>query len=222
MHSRIIYICSVSINRNYSIQANYPTSSITMKIASFFTSALVGAAAARDTIYLVNSYKGNEVSSGMAYYGDGHESTGGSRPDDYVDVVHGSNVHWEGQPVKGRFALLPDFGSQFNCNKALSAVVYPLHQTYLQMLVATKEILGLARARMGSILITATRVLDLVVNRGCCTLWMAGLLTLSTGAGPLIKVLRPELEPLAPRSSWCLVSSTTIYNVCGSIFVFWQ
>lgn len=82
-----------------------------MKITAFLTSALVGAAAARDTIYLVNSYKGNEVSSGMAYYGDGHESTGGSRPDDYVDVVHGSNVHWEGQPVKGKFALLPHFGS---------------------------------------------------------------------------------------------------------------
>lgn len=77
-----------------------------MKITSFLTSALVGAAAARDTIYLVNSSKGNEVSSGMAYYGDGHESTGGSRPDDYVDVVHGSNVHWEGQPVKGKFSLL--------------------------------------------------------------------------------------------------------------------
>jgi hypothetical protein len=76
-----------------------------MKITSFLTATLVGAAAARDTVYLVNSYKGNEISSGMAYYADGHEATGGSRPDDYVDVVHGSNIIWEGRAVKGKFIL---------------------------------------------------------------------------------------------------------------------
>jgi len=77
-----------------------------MKIAAFLTSALAGAAAARDSVYLVNSYKGNEISSGIAYYADGHSATGGSRPDDYVDVVHGSNIIWEGQTVKGRFSLV--------------------------------------------------------------------------------------------------------------------
>ncbi|KAM0467322.1 hypothetical protein ACHAP7_012065 [Fusarium lateritium] len=82
-----------------------------MKLTSFLTSALVGASTARDTIYLVNSSKGSEISSGMAYYGDGHESTGGSRPDDYVDVVHGSNVRWEGQSVKGTFGSGVSFTS---------------------------------------------------------------------------------------------------------------
>lgn len=79
-----------------------------MKITAF-TSALVGAASAADTLYLVNSWKGNEISSGMAYYADGHDATGGtggSRPDDYVDVSHGSHIIWEGQPVKGKFFFL--------------------------------------------------------------------------------------------------------------------
>ncbi|KAJ4016161.1 hypothetical protein NW752_003280 [Fusarium irregulare] len=82
-----------------------------MKITSLLTSALIGSVAARDTIYLVNSYKGNEISSGMAYYADGHEQNGLSRPDDYVDVVHGSNVHWEGQNVKGTFGSGVSFTS---------------------------------------------------------------------------------------------------------------
>jgi hypothetical protein len=54
--------------------------------------------------------------------------------------------------------------------------------------VASRLMLGLVRAPTGSIPITAIRVLDPVVNLGCCTLWMAGPLTLSTGAGPLIRV----------------------------------
>lgn len=78
---------------------------ITMKITAFLTAAFVGAASAADTLYLVNSWKSNEISSGMAYYADGHDATGGtggSRPDDYVDVTHGSHIIWEGQPVKGK------------------------------------------------------------------------------------------------------------------------
>lgn len=77
-----------------------------MKITALLTVTLVGAASAADTLYLVNSWKGNEISSGMAYYADGHDATGGtggSRPDDYVDVTHGSHIIWEGQPVKGKF-----------------------------------------------------------------------------------------------------------------------
>jgi hypothetical protein len=84
-------------------------------------------------------------------------------------------------------------------------VVYLSRQTYLQMRVASKEMLGLAWARTGSIPITAIRVLGLVVSRGCCTLWMAGLSMSFTGAGPLTRVLRLELVSLAPRSSWGLV-----------------
>lgn len=85
-------------------------------------------------------------------------------------------------------------------------MVYLSRQTYLQMRVVSKEMLGRARAQMGSIPTTAIRVLGPVVSRGFCTLWTAGLLMLSTGAGPLIKLLRLELVSLAPRSWWGLVS----------------
>ncbi|KAG5753140.1 hypothetical protein H9Q69_008481 [Fusarium xylarioides] len=82
-----------------------------MKITAVLNAALICAASAADTLYLVNSWKGDEISSGMAYYADGHDATGGtggSRPDDYVDVTHGSHIIWEGQPVKAksfRFSL---------------------------------------------------------------------------------------------------------------------
>jgi hypothetical protein len=88
---------------------------ITMKITAFLTAILVGAASAADILYLVNSWKGNEISSGMAYYADGHDATGGtggSRPDDYVDVTHGSHIIWEGQAVKGKFLFLLPFTSK--------------------------------------------------------------------------------------------------------------
>ncbi|KAF5650718.1 myroilysin precursor [Fusarium sp. NRRL 52700] len=82
-----------------------------MKITTFLTAAFAGSVAASDSVYLVNSYKGNEISSGIAYYADGHSATGGSRPDDYVDVVHGSNIIWEGQTVKGTFSSGVSFTS---------------------------------------------------------------------------------------------------------------
>ncbi|KAF5650645.1 myroilysin precursor [Fusarium sp. NRRL 25303] len=85
-----------------------------MKITTFLTPVLVGVATAADTLYLVNSWKGSEISSGMAYYADGHDATGGmggSRPDDYVDVTHGSHIIWEGQPVKGTFGTGVSFTS---------------------------------------------------------------------------------------------------------------
>ncbi|KAF5694694.1 myroilysin precursor [Fusarium denticulatum] len=92
-----------------------------MKITAFLTSALVGAVTAADTLYLVNSWKGNEISSGMAYYADGHDATGGtggSRPDDYVDVTHGSYATWEGQPVKGTFGTGVSFTSNIFADAA--------------------------------------------------------------------------------------------------------
>jgi len=159
-----------------------------MKITSFLTSALIGAAAARETIYLVNSYKGNEISSGMAYYVDGHEQNGVSRPDDYVDVVHGSNIHWEGQNVKGKLPLQAWVKPDTDCTKVLSAVVSLLHLASLQMLVASKEILGLVREQMDFIHTTATRVLVRLASPGCYILWMDGLSMLSTGAGLSTKI----------------------------------
>lgn len=160
-----------------------------MKITSFLVSALIGSVAARDTIYLVNSYKGNEISSGMAYYADGHEQNGVSRPDDYVDVVHGSNVHWEGQNVKGKLPLQSWVELDTDCTKVPLVVVCLSRQASSQMLVASKVILGLVRVQMDFIRTTATRVLVRLASRGCCIQWMAGLSMLSTGAGPLIKIL---------------------------------
>jgi hypothetical protein len=159
-----------------------------MKITSLLASALIRAVAARDTIYLVNSYKGNGISSGMAYYADGHEQNGVSRPDDYVDVAHGSNVHWEGQNVKGKLALQSWVELHTDRTKVLSVVVYLSRLASLQMLVASKGILGLARVQMGFIRTIATRVLVRLASRGCYILWMAGLSMLSTGVGLLIKI----------------------------------
>ncbi|KAF4339549.1 myroilysin precursor [Fusarium beomiforme] len=91
-----------------------------MKITSFLTAALFGAhaATAAESVYLVNSVKGNEISSGIAYYKDGHSATGGSRPDDYVDVVHGSNIIWEGRTVKGTFGSGVSFTSNIFADAA--------------------------------------------------------------------------------------------------------
>ncbi|KAF5648955.1 myroilysin precursor [Fusarium sp. NRRL 52700] len=92
-----------------------------MKITAFLTSAVIGVATAADTLYLVNSWKGNEISSGMAYYADGHDATGGiagSLPDDYVDVTHGSYATWEGQAVKGTFGTGVSFTSNIFADAA--------------------------------------------------------------------------------------------------------
>lgn len=43
------------------------------------------------------------ISSGMAYYGNLNPGENvGQQPDDYVDVVHGSNVNWE-QSTQGTY-----------------------------------------------------------------------------------------------------------------------
>ncbi|KAF5964702.1 allantoate permease [Fusarium bulbicola] len=75
-----------------------------MKVTSFLT-ALVGvhSVAAYEYVYLVNSVKGNEVSSGMAYYGDKNPPGNMARPSDYTDVTHGSFTYWEGKAVKDFF-----------------------------------------------------------------------------------------------------------------------
>ncbi|KAF4954335.1 hypothetical protein FGADI_5358 [Fusarium gaditjirri] len=120
-----------------------------MKITAFLASALVGIATAADTLYLVNSWRGNEISSGMAYYADGHDATGGtggSRPNDYVDVTHGSHIIWEGQAVKGTFGTGVSFTSNIFADAASK------HD----------RMHGLARAPMGTICITAGSALGLL------------------------------------------------------------
>lgn len=47
-----------------------------------------------DGVFFVNCRRGDEVSSGLAYYKE-MNLEGGSGPDDYVDVVHGSFTTWE-------------------------------------------------------------------------------------------------------------------------------
>ncbi|KAK0123928.1 hypothetical protein ONS95_008918 [Cadophora gregata] len=49
-----------------------------------------------DGMYLVNCQRGNEYSSGVAYYKNLHDGGNtGRKPDDYIDVVKGRNVNWE-------------------------------------------------------------------------------------------------------------------------------
>ncbi|OQO05246.1 hypothetical protein B0A48_09013 [Cryoendolithus antarcticus] len=50
-----------------------------------------------DGVYLVNCFKGSEISSGVAYYSF-LGSNDGQQPTAYIDVTKGSNVIWEGSP----------------------------------------------------------------------------------------------------------------------------
>ncbi|KAF5672115.1 allantoate permease [Fusarium circinatum] len=78
-----------------------------MKVTSFLTAlAGVHSVTAYEYVYLVNSVKGNEVSSGMAYYGDKNPPGNMTRPSDYTDVTHGTFTYWEGKAVKAVFPKL--------------------------------------------------------------------------------------------------------------------
>ncbi|TVY59821.1 hypothetical protein Focb16_v003612 [Fusarium oxysporum f. sp. cubense] len=90
-----------------------------MKITSFLA-ALAGlqSVAAWEYVYLVNSRKGNEISSGMAYYGEGHSAANMAHPDDYVDIRHGSNIQWEGLSLKGTFGSGVSFTSNIFADAA--------------------------------------------------------------------------------------------------------
>ena len=74
-----------------------------MKTTYLIAAALAAYTASAETVYLVNSFKGSETSSGMAYYDNNHSSANQARPQDYTDVVQGRNVHWEGETVKGEY-----------------------------------------------------------------------------------------------------------------------
>ncbi|CEI61421.1 unnamed protein product [Fusarium venenatum] len=91
-----------------------------MKITSLLTGIFAAHYASAELVYLVNSVKGNEISSGMAYYADGHSAENFAQPQDYTDVTHGSNVHWEGKPVKeqGNFSSGVSFTSNIFADAA--------------------------------------------------------------------------------------------------------
>ncbi|EKJ72297.1 hypothetical protein FPSE_07526 [Fusarium pseudograminearum CS3096] len=83
-----------------------------------FTAALAGITsvnAAWESIYIVNSRKGNEISSGCAYYQD-NAGAWGRRPDDYVDVTHGSHRVWEGKRTACRFNSGVTFNVDINAD----------------------------------------------------------------------------------------------------------
>lgn len=53
-----------------------------------------------DGVYLVNCFKGNKISSGIAYYAN-LSNNDGQQPTSYINVTQGSNVIWEGTPGSG-------------------------------------------------------------------------------------------------------------------------
>ncbi|CAJ0546562.1 Ff.00g011890.m01.CDS01 [Fusarium sp. VM40] len=88
-----------------------------MKLTSFLGAlATVEAVNAGESVYVVNSRKGNEVSSGFAYYADNKVSPWGRRPDDYTDVTHGSLRVWEGKRTTGRFSSGVSFYVDINAD----------------------------------------------------------------------------------------------------------
>ncbi|KAK5118447.1 hypothetical protein LTR62_002961 [Meristemomyces frigidus] len=54
-----------------------------------------------DGVYFVNCFKGNQVSSGIAYYSF-LGNNDGQQPTAFINVTQGSNVVWEGTPGSGK------------------------------------------------------------------------------------------------------------------------
>lgn len=72
-----------------------------MKVTSVIVAAALGAQVAYgEVVHLVNSYKGDSTSSGMAYYANGRNPP--NQPNDYIDVHKPGFVLWEGQTVRGK------------------------------------------------------------------------------------------------------------------------
>lgn len=72
----------------------------------------------QDGVYLVNSIRGNEKSSGLAYYKNMRfGGNDGQQPDDYTDIVHGELLQWQGYH-QGRFGNGTVFESWINDNAA--------------------------------------------------------------------------------------------------------
>jgi hypothetical protein len=67
-----------------------------------------------DGVYLVNCFKDNQVSSGIAYYSF-LGNNDGKQPTAYIDVSKGQNIQWEGTPGSGEFERVQ---SNFDDKKA--------------------------------------------------------------------------------------------------------
>lgn len=57
-----------------------------------------------DGVYLVNCFKGDQISSGIAYYSF-LGNNDGQQPTAYIDVAKGKNITWEGTPGSGKLSL---------------------------------------------------------------------------------------------------------------------
>lgn len=64
-----------------------------------------------DGVYLVNCFKGDQISSGIAYYAF-LGNNDGQQPTAYIDVSKGRNTTWEGTPGSGSYLPLPHTQSQ--------------------------------------------------------------------------------------------------------------
>lgn len=63
-----------------------------------------------DGVYLVNSFNGNQSSSGFAYYSNIGSRQPGQQPDAYIDLQTTGVVTWEGRNFQGKhFPLLAGF-----------------------------------------------------------------------------------------------------------------
>jgi len=69
-----------------------------------------------DGVYLVNSIKGNQISSGFAWYRD-FKNSQGQQPGAYIDIKKDGYFTWEGAIGKGTFAD----GNIFECLVASDA-----------------------------------------------------------------------------------------------------
>ena len=68
-----------------------------------------------DGVYLVNCFKGNERSSGIAWYKN-LGNNDGKQPDAYIDTQKGGNTIWEGTPGSGKNFV------KWSCEKYLLTV----------------------------------------------------------------------------------------------------
>jgi hypothetical protein len=70
----------------------------------------------KDGVYLVNSVKGNEISSGYAYYSELGWNNLGKQPQAYINVIQGKYQTWESHTIFGTFADGDVFSSTVSAN----------------------------------------------------------------------------------------------------------
>jgi len=70
----------------------------------------------KDGVYLVNSVKGNHISSGFAYYSELGWNNIGKQPTAYINVIQGKYQTWESHTIFGTFSDGDVFSSSVNSN----------------------------------------------------------------------------------------------------------